>query len=265
MSDEIQPDQIDAILDEAIRRIRKGELVETNRYCRLYPDLADEIQLLMPAILLLERPVIRPVTTRVPLPVVPDYQIIREIGRGAMGVVYEAIQMQLNRRVALKVIRVIADDPVQIARFCREAGTAARLQHLNIVSVFDSGETEGLAYYSMQLIEGRTLQQILTGSRFDAANRISQAETHSAHDSTKGHGPRNAVHRPTDTACKIPAEILDRQTSIAQSKDKPYSAFDPTSTGAAKIILQVAEALAYAHSQGVLHRDIKPSNILVDD
>ena len=170
MSDENQPDRIDAILDEAIWRIRSGQLVETARYCQMYPDLADEIQLLLPAILLLERPVAPPVSTRVLLPSVPGYQMIREIGRGAMGVVYEAVQKQLNRKVAVKVIRIVADDQVQIARFCREASTAARLQHPNIVSVYDSGASEGLAYYSMQLIEGHTLLQIMMGARLDSAN-----------------------------------------------------------------------------------------------
>ncbi len=265
MSDEIQQDRIDTILNDAIRRIRAGELVETKSYCRLYPDLADEIQVLMPAILLLERPVTRPAATKVSLPCVPGYEIVREIGRGAMGVVYEAVQKQLNRRVALKVIRVIVGDQLQIARFCREASTAARLQHPNIVSVFDSGESEGLAYYSMQLIEGRTLQQILMGSRIDTAVGNTQTDTHNAHDSTNEYPQLNAVDRVPDTACRTSAENPDSHAPIAQSKDKPHFTFDGTSTGAAKLMLQVAEALACAHRQGVLHRDIKPSNIMVDD
>lgn len=265
MSDEIHQDGIDAILDDAIRRIRSGEPVETKGYCQLYPDLADEIQLLMPAILLLERPVAQAAKAKVPLPRVQDYDIFREIGRGAMGVVYEAVQKQLNRRVALKVIRVIADDQLQFARFCREASTAARLHHPNIASVFDSGKSEGLAWYSMQLIKGRTLQQILMGSRFDVADRISRAETHSAHDSTKDHHQRSAAHGLTDTAGKTSEATPQNQSLAAQSKCKPQAAFELTSIGAAKLILQVAEALAYAHRQGVLHRDIKPSNIMVDD
>lgn len=265
MTDGILPDRIDTILNEAIRRIRGGELFEIESYYRHYPELADELQILLPAVLLLERPIAQPHKTTTPLPVLAGYKILREIGRGAMGVVYEAIQEQLDRRVALKVIRVTAGDAAQIARFCREANTTARLHHPNIVPVFGSGDSDGLAFYSMQLIQGSTLQQILMGSKFDNADKYAHIETRKTQDSTKDQQLRKAVYPLTDSTIMDSIQIPSSPAHRKQSNTTSRTGFDLTSTSAAELILQVAEALAYAHGQGVLHRDIKPSNIMVDD
>ena len=87
-----------------------------------------------------------------------DYLIVREIGRGGMGVVYEARQISLDRRVALKVLPFAAVlDRKQVARFYNEAQAAAHLNHPNIVPVFSSGCDRGVHYYAMQFIEGQSL------------------------------------------------------------------------------------------------------------
>ncbi|MBL8816643.1 MAG: serine/threonine protein kinase [Planctomyces sp.] len=257
MPQENEVDRIDAILDDAVRRIRSGEVVDTAEYCRTDPDLADEIQLLLPAILLLERPPLRKTDSREPLPSIPGYHMIREIGRGGMGIVYEAVQKQLNRRVALKVIRVGSTNRVQTSRFCREASTAAGLQHPNIVPVFDFGEAEGLAYYSMQLIEGNTLDQMIKGARISAGEQITRIETLDAY----GH----SLITSADTGSQQQFgsnEQSNRQNSVTANRQN--SVTEPELTASVMAILQVAEALAYAHDRGVLHRDIKPSNIIVD-
>lgn len=95
-----------------------------------------------------------------------DFRIVRELGRGGMGVVYEAEQISLNRRVALKVLRfgAVADE-VAMQRFQREAETVARLHHTNIVPIFAVGCEQGARYYAMQFIEGRDLAQLLAEAR----------------------------------------------------------------------------------------------------
>ena len=91
-----------------------------------------------------------------------DYRIIREIGRGGMGVVYEAEQISLGRRVALKVLPFAAVlDAKQLQRFKNEAHAAAHLQHTNIVPVYSVGYERGVHYYAMQYIEGGTLADVI--------------------------------------------------------------------------------------------------------
>jgi len=94
-----------------------------------------------------------------------DFSIVRVIGRGGMGVVYEAVQKSLNRRVALKVLPSFsAEDPRKVKRFQVEAQAAACLHHPHIVPVYLVGSENGLHYYAMQFIEGRTLAEIITAS-----------------------------------------------------------------------------------------------------
>src|SRR5262249_31881434 len=95
-----------------------------------------------------------------------DYRIVREVGRGGMGVVYEAVQLSLGRRVALKVLPFAAAiAPKQLERFKHEAQAAARLHHTHIVPVFGVGCERGLHFYAMQLIEGQTLAALIRERR----------------------------------------------------------------------------------------------------
>ena len=95
-----------------------------------------------------------------------DYRILREIGRGGMGVVYEAEQESLGRRVALKVLSTGSLlDPKQVRRFEREAKAAARLHHTNIVPVFGTGRQDGHHYFVMQFIAGLGLDVVLDDLR----------------------------------------------------------------------------------------------------
>ena len=97
-----------------------------------------------------------------PLSQVADYRIIREIGRGGMGVVYEAEQISLGRRVALKVLpRQSGRDHITLERFRREARDSARLHHTNIVPVFEVGQDDQVSYYAMQFIQGQSLDSVI--------------------------------------------------------------------------------------------------------
>lgn len=169
-----------------------------------------------------------------------DYRILREIGRGGMGVVYEAEQISLGRRVALKVLPLAGGlDPRQLQRFHNEALAAAQLQHPHIVDVFDAGCEQGVPYYAMRYIAGQTLAERIAALR-RACGLEPAAEPDVVFRAGEDNGP------------VVPA-----------------SAEPPTRTPAyfrwvAEIGAQVAGALDYAHEHGIVHRDIKPSNVILD-
>ncbi len=103
-----------------------------------------------------------------------EYRVVREIGRGSMGVVYEAVQQSLERRVALKVLPTQGRTPDAIERFKRESAAIARFDHPGIIKIYGVGEEEGYHYYAMQLVEGRSLRDQIYADRIshDRAARI---------------------------------------------------------------------------------------------
>jgi serine/threonine protein kinase len=164
-----------------------------------------------------------------------DFQIIRVIGRGGMGVVYEAEQLSLGRRVALKVLPFAATlDTRQLRRFKHEAQAAAHLHHPNIVPVHAVGCERGVHFYAMQFIDGQTLADVI--------RELKQAD-------------RPVVAKPAPTSSTVTAALLstERRGRLRQ--------FVRT---VARIGIQAAEALEYAHQEGVVHRDIKPANLLIE-
>src|SRR5262245_43610444 len=98
-------------------------------------------------------------------PTVPGYEILGEVGRGGMGVVYQARQLGLDRTVALKMVLTgIHTGPKELARFRAEAAAIARLQHPNIVQIFDVGEAAGRPYFVLEFVAGGSLAQYLQGT-----------------------------------------------------------------------------------------------------
>src|SRR5262249_14984522 len=169
---------VELLAEDFLDRRRRGERPTLQEYLDRHPDLAAEIRDLFPALLMMEdlgdgsggttgSPAAADGLAASPPPGrLGDYRILREIGRGGMGVVYEAEQESLGRRVALKVLSAGAlADPQQLRRFEREAKAAARLHHTNIVPVFGVGRQDGHHYFVMQFIPGLGLDAVLEDLR----------------------------------------------------------------------------------------------------
>ncbi len=302
-------DPLGQIADEFVEAFRQGKRPSVEEFARRYPAYADEIRDMLPALVLMEqaksaddtpghRRLTRTSAAAAPLQQLGDYQILREVGRGGMGVVYEAQQLSLGRHVAIKVLPSHALlDPRQLGRFQREARSAAKLHHTNIVPVFGVGEQDGLHYFVMQFIQGLGLDLVLDELRRLRRLRGPQAPTLG---DAPGH-PTDAT--PASSAAVVARGLLTGEftasggrkppenrpvpsdSSLPQGADAPRSP-DLSATvrlpgqsqgstlsesgsqywqSVARVGMQVADALAHAASQGILHRDIKPSNLLLDD
>ena len=196
--------RVEVLAEEFLSRYRRGEGPSLTDYAARYPELAGEIREVFPALLLVEeagprwagpgepRVPPRPGGDRVPERL-GDFRIIREVGRGGMGVVYEAVQESLGRRVALKVLsRGLLDRPSALKRFRRETRLVAALHHSNIVQVFGVGEDGGHHYYAMQFIRGQTLEAVLEDVRRFRVARGQAASRPSRTDAATGAAPRPA-------------------------------------------------------------------------
>ena len=166
---------VEDLAEEYLSRRRNGERPTIAEFVARHPSLAEEIQACFPALQMVEdcKPASEPASDPPELSVsdahlrqLGDFRIVREVGRGGMGVVYEAEQVSLGRRVALKVLpQQLLAGQKQRKRFEREAKAAARLHHTNIVPVFGVGEQEGLHYYVMQFIHGQGLDEVIVELR----------------------------------------------------------------------------------------------------
>jgi WD40 repeat protein/serine/threonine protein kinase len=275
-------DLLDLLAEEFAARYRRGERPSLKEYVDRYPLLADEIRELFPALVEMEQVEAekregeaRSASAAPPLQHIGDYRIIREIGRGGMGIVYEAEQLSLGRHVALKVLPAHnLLDPRQLGRFQREAKAAARLHHTNIVPVYGVGEQDGVHYYVMQYIQGLGLDDVLVElRRFRQANAPPAAPDGGR---PAGEFSAAAVARslvlgaggPPDAARAPMTRPAEESSSVHLPGQSAQSSLTDTGRtywqSVARIGIQVAEALTYAHGQGTLHRDIKPSNLLLD-
>jgi WD40 repeat protein/serine/threonine protein kinase len=284
-------DPLEQLAAEFLDRRRSGEPVSPSKYAEEYPQWAEQILEFFPALEVMEGlkpgPGDRtashddgaPLTPPPPLEQLGEYRILREIGRGGMGVVYEAIQETLGRRVALKILPMHGRiDAIQMQRFQLEARSAARLHHPSIVPVYGVGEAGGIHYYVMQYIPGHGLDVILDdlrrlrtgevgGGKSDtdsiAVARSLLTGRFAASEPERGDGARSATVPEDNSGCDTaPGDCSATAASISSVLT------NPTESGyyraVARLGNQVAGALAHAHAQGVLHRDIKPSNLLLD-
>jgi serine/threonine protein kinase/tetratricopeptide (TPR) repeat protein len=228
--------------------------------------------------------------------VLGDFRIHREIGRGGMGVVYEAEQISLSRRVALKILPFAAMlDPRHLQRFKNEALAAAHLAHPNIVDVYGIGRERGVHFYVMRLIEGQTLAAVIevmraqgsgVGAQDDSAaplppgesrERASGADPISVGNALSGvPQPRGdvalgATVGSSSSAASFRLSSLELRTPAADTVRSPLAALSTLRTDkprdffrlVAELGIQAAEALDHAHQMGIVHRDIKPSNLIL--
>ena len=180
---------VEALAEEFVERRRRGEPATPEDYAEQHPELAEEILALFPALLMMEEMVGgsgdrsgsdtlgEQTVNGLTMGRLGEFRLLRELGRGGMGVVYEAEQESLGRRVALKVLPAGAiNDKRHLRRFEREARSAARLHHTNIVPVFGVGQHEGTHFYVMQLIQGQGLDSVLAELRRLRQARVDRTE-----------------------------------------------------------------------------------------
>jgi serine/threonine protein kinase/Tfp pilus assembly protein PilF len=252
------------VADEFLARQERGERPDIEEYAARYPGAANPIRDVLRSLRLVESaggagfgsdPPARTPDELV-VGVLGDFRIVREIGRGGMGIVYEAEQMSLARRVALKVLPYAATmDPKQLQRFKNESRAAASLRHEHIVHVYGVGCERGVHYYAMEFIEGLTLAQIIAAMREpgERGSVSAPCETSATgFDGGEGQGARTQPRSPET------APIADLSTQLSGPKNRDFY------RAAAHLIADAADALEHAHSLGIVHRDVKPGNLMVD-
>ena len=258
---EISGDGADARLEELfahyVDRLNHGERLDPEIITRENPDVAPELLQYLEGFIELDAPDERQTDPRT----LGDYTLSQVIGRGGMGVVYEAWEASMDRRVALKTLPTgVAADARAVARFIREARVAGRLNHPNIVPVYGMGVKEQTPYYAMEFVEGRTLAETLRDLR-------------------RGEDEGRAK---TSAFASFAQQLQRESSSTSDSKDLPPSGHQPETQPAAgasslgkgepepvyyknlaAAFADVSAGLQHAHAAGVIHRDLKPSNLIL--
>ena len=207
MNEEEEDTQFEELVEEYLEKFRSGTAPEIDDYAQTHPEYSDRLEELLPLMVRMEDCAADGRRNReascgeFPDLSGSDYRLIRKIGAGGMGEVFEAMQISLNRKVAVKLLSPsLTADPAQREQFENEARVIAMLHHPNIVKIYNAGVCADRCYYAMELIDGKGL------------------------DHCRAYAPREV----------------------------------------ARLGLQAARALAYAHKCGVLHCDVKPANLLLD-
>jgi serine/threonine protein kinase len=301
-----------AAVEEYMAALEAGRRPNRHDFLKRHPDIATELAACLdglafdhsaaaqlhgdqPPSIVNHAPTVAGDAAPVPGRPLGDFQLLREIGRGGMGTVYEAVQLSLGRRVALKILPFAAAlDTRHLQRFKNEAQAAAQLHHTNIVPVYGVGCERSVHFYAMQLIDGQSLADVIKDLRAAGPNaplpsRLTAPNTSDDLDATVTWRPptpdatnnasianpfsgraRSTISSGSSTPDPLvlrgtgalaPAHALDSSRSLTVLRTNKKGDFY---RAVARLGLQAAEALEYAHRMGVVHRDIKPANLLLD-
>lgn len=236
-------DPVEELAADYADRLRAGERPAISDYQTSHPELAQAIAELFPTIAALEGVGHRTPSSAAAMPPLPEhlgeFRILRELGRGGMGIIYLAEQPSLGRKVAIKVLPPSAVlDAKARARFQREARLAANLAHPGIVPIHAVGEQDGVPWFAMHLVQGVGLDRVIGALAAGAAA------------DPDGRGLAGLARRLHAGDTPLPAGPPLRRPAFYRE--------------VALLVAQAAEALHHAHRQGILHRDIKPANLLLD-
>ena len=275
------------VLDEYFQRVKCGERLELDEYVKQYPEISDLLKTVIPGLQAANHPPDVTINGTIAFEhhkKLGDFRIVRQIGRGGMGIVYEAEQLSMTRRVALKVLPLAGlVDELKIRRFQNEVRAVAILNHPNIVPVYTVGEERGVHYYAMQLIRGRSLSEVISSlqhvrdegegldgssmsqiasmGRVDVsveaddgaeAEEVAEADFDAPTEHVKGVSGQDARPEQFQTVGKADGSTI------------PHSSRREYFRSVATLGIQAATALQHAHDEGIIHRDIKPANLLLD-
>lgn len=270
LADDSNDEKFDALICQISEKLDHGTRVKLEDYEQRHPAFAARLRRIWPTLMALadlgHGNHDRTETDSGNSPnagLLGDFQIIREAGRGGMGVVYEATQVSLGRRVALKVLPFASVmDQRQLQRFKNEAMAAAALDHPNIVKVFATGCERSIHFYAMHFIEGQTLADVIAAIQMDESDEAGPGSSRSATESAinigcgvePSQGTRSTITPSAETRKEVQAAI----STVASTRHREYY------RSVAEIGKQAAHALDYAHGLGIVHRDIKPSNLMLD-
>jgi serine/threonine protein kinase len=279
------------VLQDYLAAIEQGRMPDREEYISRYPEISAAVALCLGGLDLVRNNIPAPVrqpTASVDGPPAAaargprnlheplgDFKIIRELARGGMGIVYEAVQMSLGRRVALKVLPFAATfDSRQLQRFKNEAQAAALLHHTHIVPIYAVGCERGVHFYAMQLIEGHSLAAVVRQLRTKAGlpGEVNSAASLSSYvlggdesvaDDRKR--PEQSVAPPRSAKSGAAGAAMQSTADATASLTSGGSIRSPQFfRRIARLMVQAAEALDHAHQLGVVHRDVKPANLLVN-